>query len=121
VAVPSAISVNMFSRRERIDSQPRTKKGQPPQSTTGVPSASWIQLRAAGGKRSASGTACSMASIAMAKTGAVSSALTARRRLMSSSSGLPSAAAPDAGSSAIPQIGHVPGASRLISGCIGQV
>ncbi|EKD61622.1 MAG: hypothetical protein ACD_54C00164G0003 [uncultured bacterium] len=25
------------------------------------------------------------------------------------------------GSSAIPQIGHEPGASRMISGCIGQV
>jgi hypothetical protein len=34
-AVPRAISVNMFRLRVTSDCQPRTKKGQPPQSTTG--------------------------------------------------------------------------------------
>ena len=36
----------MLRLRVTIDSQPRTKNGQPPQSTTGVASASWIQRRA---------------------------------------------------------------------------
>ena len=39
-AVPRAISVNMFRLRVTRDCQPRTKKGQPPQSTTGAASRS---------------------------------------------------------------------------------
>ena len=40
---------------------------------------------------------------------------------MSSSSGLVSSRVTTRGSSAIPQIGHDPEASRTISGCIGHV
>jgi hypothetical protein len=40
---------------------------------------------------------------------------------MSTSSGLDSSPVGVRGSSAMPQIGHAPGASRTISGCIGQV
>ena len=43
------------------------------------------------------------------------------RRVMSSSSGLLSSIVTIRGSSAIPQIGQAPGASRTISGCIGHV
>ena len=42
---PSAISVNMLSERLTIDAQPRAKKGRAPQTTTGVASASSIQMR----------------------------------------------------------------------------
>ena len=45
-----------------------------------------------------------------------------KRRVMSFSSGLdPSASGMPSGSSAMPQIGQLPGASRRICGCIGQV
>ena len=45
-----------------------------------------------------------------------------KRRVMSSSSGFGcSSSETFAGSSAIPQIGHEPGRSARISGCIGQV
>lgn len=56
--------------------------------------------------------------------GAVSTALTQKRLVMSVSSGFssPSSGAVIVrGSSAIPQMGQLPGASRTISGCIGQV
>ena len=39
-----AMSVNMLRLRETRDSQPRSKNGQPAQSTTGVASSIWIQL-----------------------------------------------------------------------------
>ena len=67
-------------------------------------------------------SAGTMLPIASTSSGAVTTALTQNRRVMSTSSGLcsPSAAA-TRGSSAMPQIGHAPGASRTISGCIGQV
>jgi hypothetical protein len=39
--VPRAISVNMLRLRLTIDIQPRSKKGQPAQRTTGVASTSW--------------------------------------------------------------------------------
>src|SRR5262249_10567809 len=56
-----------------------------------------------------------------AKTISVGSRHNRRRRDMSTSSGLTSALAVTVrGSSAIPQIGQLPGARRTISGCIGQ-
>ena len=56
-------------------------------------------------------------------TGTVKAAASQSRRVMSRSSGFSSSVSPRAvrGSSAIPQIGHEPGSSRTISGCIGQV
>ena len=56
--------------------------------------------------------------------GAVSTALTQKRLVMSTSSEFssPSSGAVIVrGSSAIPQMGQLPGASRTISGCIGHV
>ncbi len=57
-----------------------------------------------------------------ASTGIVSKTAIQNLRLMSASSGFSSSSS-DAvsGSSAIPQIGQLPGPSRMISGCIGQV
>jgi hypothetical protein len=51
-----------------------------------------------------------------------SAALTQKRLVKSTSSGLgPSSALGIIGSSAMPQIGQEPGLSRMISGCIGHV
>ena len=44
--VPSAIRVNMFRLRLTTDCQPRTKKGRPAQSTTGVAKSSCSQFEA---------------------------------------------------------------------------
>jgi hypothetical protein len=56
-----------------------------------------------------------------ASIGTVIAADHQNRRVMSSSSGLLSSMVTTRGSSAMPQIGQDPGASRTISGCVGQV
>ena len=56
-----------------------------------------------------------------ARIGSVSTSDTQKRLVMSASSGFPSSSVTVRGSSAMPQMGHAPGASRTISGCIGQV
>ena len=56
-----------------------------------------------------------------ASIGTVIAADHQNRRVMSSSSGLLSSIVTTRGSSAMPQIGQEPGASRTISGCIGHV
>ena len=120
--VPSAISVNMFRWRLTTDGQPRTKNGQPPQSTTGVASASWIQAVHRSPSSRWTGRPGSMSPMASRNTGRVSTRLIQNRRVMSTSSGLGgSSAGTVIGSSAMPQIGQSPGSSRTISGCIGQV
>ena len=62
-----------------------------------------------------------MLPMAIAKSGAVSARLIQKRRVMSRSSGLSSSTVTVRGSSAMPQIGQLPGSARTISGCIGQV
>jgi hypothetical protein len=57
----------------------------------------------------------------MASKGSVSATPTCRRRVMLTSSGLAEFTATVRGSSAMPQMGHVPGPSRTICGCMGQV
>jgi hypothetical protein len=58
----------------------------------------------------------------MARSGIESVTPTQKRRVMSASSGLTSSSAEGViGSSAMPQIGQLPGALRTISGCIGHV
>jgi hypothetical protein len=60
--------------------------------------------------------------MASTSTGRVSTAPIQNRRVISRSSGLgPASAVTVRGSSAMPQIGQLPGWSRTISGCIGQV
>ena len=110
----------MFGLRFASESRKRTKNGQPPHSTTGDASASSSQPRTPPGTTCAS--AGTMPPIASASSGAVAARLTQNRRDKSTSSGLPwSSAGTISGSSAMPQIGQAPGASRTISGCIGQV
>jgi len=110
----------MFGLRFASESRKRTKNGQPPHNTTGVASASSSQDRILAGTMWRS--AGNIPPIASTSSGAVTTALTQNLRVMSTSSGLGSPSA-DAtrGSSAMPQIGHAPGALRTISGCIGQV
>src|SRR5439155_1662748 len=114
------ISVNMFGLRLTIDAHPRSKKGHPPQTTTGVDKTSSIQVAARLESRCASGGA--MPDMPRRRTGAVRTRLTQNRRLMAVSSGFGSSSAVTVrGSSAMPQIGQEPGSSLTISGCIGQV
>ena len=121
-AVPRAISVNMFRLRVTRDCQPRTKKGQPPHSTTGAASTSWIQSAAAGSIRRVRAGAI-ISPMENAKTGTVRTRLTQNRRVMSTSSGLgpSSAASGSSGSSAMPHLGQGPGPTWRISGCMGHV
>jgi len=110
----------MLGLRFTTEAQPRAKKGQPPQSTTGVASASSSQRPA----RPASGPRWSPAigAMASASSGIVRARLTQKRRAMSTSSGLgPSSRLAVRGSRAMPQIGQIPGPLRRICGCIGQV
>ena len=110
----------MLRLRFAIDCQPRTKKGQPAQSTTGVPNSSWSQFEAARGTRCASPSRCPP--ISSAKTGTVSARPIQNRRVKSTSSGFgPVSAVATSGSSAMPQIGQEPGPTWRTCGCIGQV
>ena len=120
--MPSPISVNMFGLRFTRDVRKRWKKGHPPQSTTGVARANSSQGRDALPRIRCRGISQNIAAMAIASRGAVRSALTQKRRVMSRSSGLSSAVAVTVrGSRAIPQIGHQPGSVRTIWGCIGHV
>src|SRR3954452_5533631 len=97
-----AISVNMFGLRLTSDIQPRTKNGQPAQTTTGVaqirPTAFAVRMLTAApnpGIRSA---------IEVTSTGADSTAAIQNRRVIVTSSGLgPSSNVTTLGSSAMPQ------------------
>src|SRR4051794_40217550 len=113
----------MLRLRLTIDAQPRSKKGQPPQSTTGVARISCTQLREAGGRERAGLQAGNMPDLPSSSSGRESAALTQKRRRMSRSSGFSSSppAVTVRGSRAMPQIGQLPGRSRTICGCIGQV
>src|ERR1022692_1173021 len=128
------ISVNMLGLRLASEVQKRWKKGQPPQSTTGVASANSsqgrIELQGLNKYRSPlwmssppiNKSGQNMLTIAITSSGAVSARLIQKRRVMSRSSGFSSVAAVTVrGSSAMPQIGHEPGPGRTISGCMGQV
>ena len=131
--VPMAISVNMLVLRFTSDAHPRWKNGQPPHSTTGVArmSSSHGSIELHGGSTSRPPrsmpippmNACghNMLPMAIASSGAVSARLIQKRRVMSRSSGFASSTVTVRGSSAMPQIGQLPGPARTISGCIGQV
>jgi hypothetical protein len=120
--MPIAIRVNMFGLRLTIEAQPRSKKGQPAQSTTGVEKTSAIQLLTCGSIRPPSPMPRSMSPIASRKTGSPSAAPIQKRRVMSTSSGFGrSSSVAVRGSSAMPQIGQLPGPFLTISGCMGHV
>ena len=110
--MPSAISVNMLRWRVRSDCAPRTKNGHPPQSTTGVANTSCVSADAvcdSGAKPN------KCAPISSTTTGNASTAEIQSRRVISASSA-PSSAPPASGSSAMPQIGQVPGPTCRICG-----
>ena len=114
--------VNMLRRRLTSDCPAALKEGQPPHSTAGVASTSCTQTARCGGISASSAALAKCSAMAMASSGTDSTTPTQNRRVMSRSSGLPaSPAAGVIGSSAMPQIGQLPGSSRTISGCIGQV
>lgn len=97
--------------RERVTSeaQPRSKKGHPTQSTTGVARTSWIHTETRIGTRWwSAGNTCPP--ISRTNTGKDRASAIQKRRVMSVSSELePVAAVTVAGSSAMPQMGHAPG------------
>ena len=108
----------MLRLRLTSEAQPRWKNGSPAHSTTGVASTNCTQLDSSGGIR----CRARWPPISSATTGTVSASPTQSRRDMSASSGFgPASAIACNGSSAMPQIGQVPGRWRRISGCIGQV
>ena len=107
----------MFGLRFAIDCAQRWKNGQPAQSTTGAESASSSHVRVA-----VDMNVMRWPNIASASTMSDSGSVHQKRFRKSISSGFsPSSRLGIVGSSAMPQIGHVPGRSRTISGCIGQV
>src|SRR5205809_2553553 len=116
-----AISVNMLGLRFTTDAQARSKNGHPARNTTGVASARPIQFTTVPYVMTRRPPPA-MSAMVTATTGAASNAAIQNRLVMSTSSGLGvSSALTVRGSSAIPQIGHDPGASRTICGCIGHV
>src|SRR5882724_6492856 len=116
------IKVNMFKLRWVTDCQPRTSKGQPHQSTTGVAKQSSIHPQILIGASILSGSLGMRSLIPIISRGIVRTTLTQKRRVMSVSSRFSSSSSETVrGSRDIPQIGQFPGLSRTISGCIGQV
>ncbi len=110
----------MFRLRFFTDATARTKNGQPAHSTTGVPSTSWIQFDCCWPTRWL--RFVRWPPISSAKTGAVRAVPIQNRRVMSRSSGLsPCSALASTGSSAMPQMGQLPGPNWRTWGCIGQV
>ncbi len=111
----------MFRCRLLTDAQPRSKNGQPAHSTTGAASASSSQSSPRPGSPARlCGARCR--AIARSTSGTAKAAASQSRRVMSASSGLGAAVAlASFGSSAMPQIGQLPGPICSISGSIGQV
>ena len=105
----------MFGLRFRTDAIARAKKGAPAQSTTGVASTSSSHSIQPGRCQP------NISPIATASSATVKGRAPSSRRCMSFSSGLTGSSSETVrGSSAIPQMGQEPGASRTICGCIGQ-
>ncbi len=96
-------------------------KIQPPQRMTGVARSSSNHCRHRGKINSAICSGQNSAPMALINTGMANAALTQKRLLISMSSALSSSTSTDMGSRAIPHFGQLPGSSRIISGCIGQV
>src|SRR6266436_2852801 len=105
----------MFGLRFFKDSQNLRKKGQPPHHTTGVARSSSTYLEYLN-----CAVNPSVGAIAMKSSGALSTALTQRRRVRSRNSESFSTP-PSIGTSVMPHFGHEPGPICTISGCIGQV
>jgi hypothetical protein len=104
----------MFKLRFRMEAQPRSKNGQPPQRTTGVASTSWSQVRRRPETRCDTGVPTTISAMAMNSKGALRARLTQNRRVISSSSGFASSVVTVRGSKAMPQMGQKPGSRRTI-------
>src|SRR5205823_8386897 len=90
--------------------------------TTGVASSNSSHGSQPPGRACWTGIPGSMSAIAIVSNGAVSTRLSQKRRVISRSSGFSTSfVVVLRGSSAMPQIGHVPGWARTISGCMGHV
>src|ERR1019366_6899665 len=111
----------MLRLRCTTDCQPLTKNGNPHQRTTGVASANSFQAHTFAGNKGCMGMEGRKDETISASMGTASATLIHSRRVMSASSGFDSSAVISRGSSAMPQIGQEPGASRTICGCIGHV
>src|ERR1035438_5423205 len=111
----------MLRLRCTTDCQPLTKNGNPHHRTTGVARANSIHAHVLAEKRCCIGMEGRNAETISASMGTARATLIHSRLVISASSGLVSSAVTCRGSSAMPQMGHEPGASRTISGCIGQV
>ena len=109
----------MLGDRFRIDDHPRLKNGRAAQSTIGVARINSIQIAVRCPTQSRTGMP-TISPIASMMSGTAAAELIHMRRVKSTNSPLGSSEG-TIGSSAMPQIGHSPGASRTISGCIGQV
>jgi hypothetical protein len=106
--VPNAMRLNMLRLRFFTEAQPRTRKGQPAHRTTGVPNNICTQFDACWLRRLCRSMRCPP--ISSTTTGTLSASPIQNRRLMSLSSALgPVISVATTGSSAIPQIGQLPG------------
>src|SRR6266566_6641555 len=106
-----------------MDLHPRTKNGQAPHNTTGVAKINSTHCQVLGDANRMSGdNAGKKSDIATSRIRIVSAVHSQNRLVMFASSGFfSSSVATILGSRAIPQIGHDPGSSRTISGCMGHV
>jgi len=123
--VPSPMSVNMLRRPVRIETQARSRKGQPPHSTTGVESASWTAAKGRKPRRWRTAIPAAMSPMARASSATVGASPHQNLRLMLASSGFTGSSADGnppttSGSSAMPQIGQGTGRLSLTSGSMGQ-
>src|ERR1700731_164173 len=115
---PNQIRGHIFGLRLRSEDQKRTKKCQPPQRTTGVARKNSIAFRTCGARCKPSDSPTMESS----RTGSDNAALTQKRKRIESYSGSASTSAKTSiGSSAMPQMGQLPGPIWMICGCIGQV
>ena len=111
--------MNMLKWRVRKEVQPRSKNGSPAHSTIGAARTSWTHGEMA---RLSSRKPNRSPPMLMTSRGMARMPATHRRRVKSMSSGLGASFCDGAsGSSAMPQIGQVPGPGCRISGCMGQV
>ena len=111
----------MFGLRFTNEIHARSKNGRPAQNTTGVERMSPTQFTSPT-RDMPNRPPISMSAIVSTKTGAASAAAIQNRRVMSTSSGFgPASRVMTIGSSAMPQRGQGPGASRTTSGSMGQV
>ena len=111
----------MFKLRLTSERKPRTKKGQPAQSTIGVVSNACSQFEVVGLRKRSVGTP-TMGSMSSRKTGIPKASATQKRRVMSvsSESSSSSASVPGLGTSAIPHFGQIPGPICSTPSSIGQ-